>query len=499
MKPKLNAEAVEGFVKSVLLPQFDDPAAIPDCHREWWEACCSDHKFVAIAAPRGFAKSTAITHSYVLAKVCFREAEFVVLVADTEAQSILFLNDIKRELLENENLRGLFGVDVLLKDSETDFIVKFDDGHLVRIVAKGSGKAMRGLKWRNKRPDLIICDDMENDELVMNKDRRDKHKKWFAATLMPIRSDKGIIRIVGTILHADSLLESFMPPMNEKTTKEIGLKVISTKPRGWYALKYRAHNKDFSQLLWKEKKTKEDLVKIREYYESIGLLDVYSQEYLNHPIDESNTHFRRSDFLAMQEEDYKKPKEYYITMDLAVTTKTATDYSVFMVWGVDSDGYIHVVNVIRARMDSLEIVDTIFELVSLHDPVMVVTEKGTIANSILPAILKKMDETDIFFVFELLPSTTDKLQRSQAIRLRARAGRVKIDKNAHWWSTFEDEIMMFPRSAKDDQVDAFSLIGHTLNKFYGAKPQIEIEEEEYQETFIQSGLTLDGRSEITGY
>jgi hypothetical protein len=59
--------------------------------------------------------------------------------------------------------------------------------------------------------------------------------------------------------------------------------------------------------------------------------------------------------------------------------------------------------------------------------------------------------------------------------------------------------MLFPRSAKDDQVDAFSLIGHTLNKFYGAKPKFEIEEEEYQEQFAQSGLQFDGRSPITGY
>jgi predicted phage terminase large subunit-like protein len=496
---KLNAQVIETFVGTLLKKTFDSPTETPDCHREWWTACCLDEKYVAIAAPRGFAKSTAITHSYTLAKICFREAQFVVIVADTEAQAILFLNDIKKELMENDDLRVMFGVDTLPKDSETDIIVRFTDGHLCKIVAKGSGKAMRGLKWRNLRPDLVVCDDMENDELVMNKDRRDKHKKWFAGTLMPILSDKGCIRIVGTILHADSLLESFMPKLNDKFTRTNDLKVWATHYRGWYALKYRAHNKDFTKLLWPDRKTKEVLMKIRDYYESIHLLDVYSQEYLHHPIDESNTHFRRSDFLAMTDEDRGRPKEYYITMDLAVTTKAATDYSVFMVWGVDSDSYIHVENVIRQRMDSLEIVNTIFELVGIYDPVMVVTEKGTIANSILPAIYKRMDEDDTFFPFELLPSTTDKLQRSQAIRLRARAGRVKCDKEAAWWATFEDEVMMFPRSAKDDQVDAFSLIGHTLNKFYGAKPKSDIEDEEYEEQYRLSGLSLEGRNELTGY
>lgn len=47
----LTSEIVEGFVGSVLVKRFDDPAPIPDCHREWWRLCCSGNKYVAIAAP----------------------------------------------------------------------------------------------------------------------------------------------------------------------------------------------------------------------------------------------------------------------------------------------------------------------------------------------------------------------------------------------------------------------------------------------------------------
>lgn len=496
---KLNADTIEGFVKTLLLSKFDDAADIPDCHRDWWADCCSDHKFVAIAAPRGHAKSTAITHSYTLAKIVFRESRFVVVVSDTEAQSILFLGDIKKEVVENEPLRELFGIDGLEKDAETDVIIRFLDGHLVRVVAKGSEQKMRGLKWRNLRPDLIICDDIENDELVMNKERREKFQRWFSSALLPVRSDKGIVRMVGTILHADSLLESFMPKYNDPNTVRTPLKDYNRHPKYWLASKFRAHNPDFSQILWASKKTKESLLAIRAQYEARGLLDAYSQEYLNHPIDESNTHFRRSDFLRVTDEDRKKRLNYYVTMDLAVTSKQTADYSVFMVWGVDPDGYIHIRNVIRARMDSLEIIDTIFELFAIYDPTMFVTEKGLISNSIMPAIIKRQDEENKYFRFELLPSMVDKLQRSQAIRLRARAGKVKIDKEADWYTTLEDELMMFPRSAKDDQVDAFALIGHTLNKFWEAPSEMEIAEEFEEEEFRASGLAFAGRSIYTGY
>ena len=47
----LTAESLEGFVGSVLMKGFDQPAPIPDFHREMWGLCCSSHKFVAIAAP----------------------------------------------------------------------------------------------------------------------------------------------------------------------------------------------------------------------------------------------------------------------------------------------------------------------------------------------------------------------------------------------------------------------------------------------------------------
>ena len=77
---------------------------------------------------------------------------------------------------------------------------------------------------KNRRPGLIVGDDMENDEIVMNRDRRLKFKRWFYGALLPALSDKGKIRLVGTILHLDSLLENLMPkddaiktPLKEKT------------------------------------------------------------------------------------------------------------------------------------------------------------------------------------------------------------------------------------------------------------------------------------------
>src|SRR5689334_3226364 len=181
-----------------------------------WEMCCSPYKFVAIAAPRGFAKSTAITHAYVIANIVFRERSFVLVVADTEGQAGFFVEDIKKALAENEDLMKAFGIKKLIKDSSTDFIIEFDDGHQARVIAKGSGQKLRGVKWDHKRPDLIVCDDLENEELVKNKERREDFRNWFSGALIPALSKNGIIRVVGTILHTDSMLNNKMPKMNRK-------------------------------------------------------------------------------------------------------------------------------------------------------------------------------------------------------------------------------------------------------------------------------------------
>ncbi len=49
----MTPQFVEGLTEGFLKRNFDNPAEIPNFHREMWSFCCSDYKFVAIAAPRG--------------------------------------------------------------------------------------------------------------------------------------------------------------------------------------------------------------------------------------------------------------------------------------------------------------------------------------------------------------------------------------------------------------------------------------------------------------
>lgn len=503
----LTADIVYGFSESVLKKNYDNPQPTPRLHKEMWEICCSDEPKVAIAAPRGHAKSTAVTHAYTLATLLFRQRSYALVISDTETQAIQFLNDIKNELHENEELKVLFNITRFIKESESDIIVEMGaDKHQFRVTAKGAEQKIRGLKWRGRRPDLIICDDLENDEIVLNEERRKKFRDWFYGAVIPALSDSGIIRVVGTILHLDALLERFMPQLDSDLTVDGPLMSYSRDFRkAWFSVRYRAHSgvENFDHILWEDKFSEERLSSIRKDYVDQGFPEGYAQEYLNYPIDDTIAYFRKGDFIPLDETSRNERLEYYIGADLAISEKDRSAYTVFVVAGVDTRGVMKIVDVVRFRGDSLEIIDQMFSLHKRYTPEMFIVEKENIARSIGPFIYKRMEETGVYInlATDAVPSV-DKMKRARSIQARLRAGQVQFDTEAEWYPTFLMEMLQFPRGRYMDQVDALSWIGLYLDKQTYVKSSEEIEEEEWEEEKQDTYDDVDSYDSmdwITGY
>lgn len=422
----------------------------------------------------------------------------------------MFVQAMAQELKDNQDLIELFGLSKnekgevsFVKDTESDIIVKFVDGHSFRVIGKGAEQKLRGLNWNGTRPDLLLIDDLENDELVMNKDRRDKLRRWFNGALRPALAPKGKLRMWGTVLHMDSLLETFMPKPHEKFYKEDELKCYKEWPdgrhRGWLSLKYRAHNKDFSHILWPERFTKEKLKAMKQSYLDQGLGDVYSQEMLNEPIDESVAYFKKADLLA-QKEDFKGALRFYAAVDLAISENSRADWSVFCIAGIDEDKNIHIVNVVRERLDGREIVDYLISLQKVYKLEAVGIEEMMISKSIGPFLREEMIKTGVFLnLIQLKHKGKDKIQRARAIQARMRAKTVFFDKKEDWYPTLEDELLKFPRAKHDDQVDALAWLGLMLDQLVEAPTQAEIDEEEYLDELAESGINHAGKSAWTGY
>ena len=496
---QLTAELIEGLVKGVLRKHFDDPAETPECHREWWRMCCADRKFVAIAAPRGHAKSTAITLCYTIAMLCFRQARFVMIVSDTETQASAFVDGIKRHFTTNDDLKAMFGVSKIVKDSVSDIIVEFDDGQQFRVIAKGSGQSLRGALWDDRRPDLVVCDDLENDEIVMNKERREKFRKWFSGALVPMMSKKGRLRVVGTILHADALLERLMPKAHARGVTTNLLSIHSDPKKVWLTAKYKAHDPKMETALWPENKGIDWLKQEKQTYIEAGELDLWAQEMLNVPLDEASAPFQRRDFVAAEEKDLDRTFNYYIGTDFALREDQKSDYTSFVVGAVDETGNLFIVHVTRERADILESQNLLWELIHKYNPELVFFEKGQIWAALEVSVKERMYREGVFFSYEAFASMVEKTSRTGPIRARMRAGAVRFPKNASWYQDFEDECIGFPRLAHDDQVDAFALLGRGLLKFREAPTGKELLDEAYEDEKMAGGFYDLGRCELTGY
>lgn len=484
----LTAEALRGFTIGLLAAKYDSPKPVPNFHMLMWEDACDMTKpKVAEAAPRGHAKSTAITLAFVLAMMCFRVRDFCLLVSDTEGQAVEFLGDIKAELEDNEALRETFGIKKLIKSTETNVICQFKDGEMFRIVVKGSEQKVRGTKWRNKRPNLIVGDDLENDEIVMNPERREKFRKWFMNALVPCGSEDCLIRLVGTVLHLDSMLNRLLNDPN------------------WHSRRFEAHNADFSEILWPEQFPKERLLSIRSGYETQGDLDGYAQEYLNRPIAEGNTYFNKDNFLDFDRDSSGHPLlpnlVYYAAADFAISEKEKADYTVIMVAGMCPDGYLHVVDTRSGRWDSEDIIEELIAVQKAWSPEVFTFETEKIDKAIGPFLERRMRQTGEFLNINKETPTKSKTARGKSIQGMVKARSVKFDKEASWYPDVESQLLTIsdsgPRGAHDDYFDAFAYIGLTIDQYWEAASPQEIEEWEYEEAF--EDYHDHGRNGTTGY
>ena len=483
---EVTAKHIEGFTGQFIACNYDNLKAIPPFHEEMWELCCSSNPKVAIAAPRGHAKSTAITHAYILAMMLFRVKRFCLLVSDTEGQASEFLGDIKNELGGNEPLKKAFGIKALIKETETNVICLMNDGHKFRIVAKGSEQKVRGLKWLGRRPDLIVGDDLENDEIVMNPDRREKFRRWFMNALIPCGSDTCHIRIVGTILHLDAMLQRLL----EDDT--------------WETLFYEAHNPDFTEILWKEQWPKERLLAVRESYAAQNNLDGYSQEYLNRPIATGNAYFNPDYFKDFDREGEKAilpNMEYFAAADFAISEKERADYTVIVVGGVDPDGILYVVDVKKGRWDAEAIIEELITAQKMWKPNVFTFETAKIDKAIGPFLEREMLKQKVFLNIVKMTPTQSKTMRGRSIQAMHKSGAVRYDHDASWYPDFRGELLTVsdsgPRGKHDDCFDAFAYLGLTVDQYFEAQSDEEIEDEEYDE--LWDDFHDQGRSFVTGY
>ena len=256
-------------------------AASPQFHLDILDAA-SRYRYLAVAAPRESAKSTMLTFLDPFHDIFFQRRRFIVIVQNTFSKAASSLETMKHELKTNEPLNQMFPGVVLCKDTFGNAEFRHPNGYTTKVLCKGADQigSIRGEKFGAYRPDKLIGDDIEDDEMVLNPARRAALIAEHDEALTPA-GDRAICQHVriGTILHDDGLIARL---------------VSKDHYREYHKLFYQAlldADTPTARSLWPEKWSLDDLYALRKTKPT-----VFAKEYQNDPASAQNVRFQRHDF-----------------------------------------------------------------------------------------------------------------------------------------------------------------------------------------------------------
>lgn len=433
--------------------------ASPLFHHEMLEAAMTS-THLAVASPRESAKSTLLVFLYPFHAVMFRRKRFILIVSNTFKKAAMHLDTMKSELRDNERLRRVHPPVKMPRDAEGDTIFQHPNGFQTLVLCKGVDQigAVRGVKFGAYRPDLIICDDIEDDELVRNPDMRRQLQQEYDEALIPA-GEKGNCQYitVGTVLHDDSQLAKLVSRDQYMEYRKL-----------FYAAHVNPDQADEASL-WPEKWSIPYLHQLRKEKPT-----VYAKEYQNDPVAASNTRFKREDMRYWRPENGKlvllnehgEPINAFsyqecraaIACDLAWKENREADSTVIMPAFITPSCDILVEHYICQKgMKPTEVADELFIMVErlqrlTHDSVPVGFEKAMLENVSQWLLRREMQARNRFLEIRKLEWDADKNTRIQT-RLQPRYNQHVIFHRSNM-GELEQQLVRFPYGAHDDLIDA---------------------------------------------
>jgi len=418
----------------------------PDFHKEIFRLLNDDKKKKkAVIAPREHAKSTIANLIFLLHRVLFQREKFVVIVSESFGQSVLFLDAIKRELEVNETIKLLFGDLKSDKWSESDIVTATD----IRITCRGSGQRMRGMKYRQHRPTLVILDDFESEQNTETQEQRDKLFRWINGVVLPGLDRNGSILLIGTIVHNDSYLNHI---------KKIGPQT------GWEVLYYQAEAyPEEEKGLWEERISWKELQQKKAEYASQGLIDLYWMEYMNVAQDPEGKPFtqemiqyftgtleRNDQGWWIRTDDTYEPVNVYIGIDPSLG-KSKGDWTVICTVAIGESGNIYVYRIDRVRVNPVEIVDLMFDHARIFPQVLQIIETTAFQESLVHFARERMRNNQTFIPIKEVKPRIRKSDRLLKLQPYFASKKVYL-RREH--TALIQELLEFPKGAHDDTLDA---------------------------------------------
>lgn len=196
--------------------------------------------------PRGHAKTTHLG-IFTPLWLCLRPSRllnFMLVVGKSEDSAVTFLSDIQSELEYNQRILDDFGPQKNMGSwEEGEFITQSG----VAFFARGRGQSPRGLRYREARPDYILIDDLDDDELCRNEARVTQLTDWVKEALFgTLDAGRGRFVMIGNLISKNSVLAN----------------IAATK--GVFVSEIQAEDKN-GDPVWKDKWTRDEMESAREF------------------------------------------------------------------------------------------------------------------------------------------------------------------------------------------------------------------------------------------
>lgn len=451
----------------------------------------------AIAAPRSNGKSSLVSCIFILWCICYKKKNFIVMVSDTATQAEAFLGDVKRELLLNEELRKDFPAATSKGELwRTDEIITRNK---VKVLALGTGNNIRGRKYGEIRPDLILGDDLESSDMVRSKSQRENIRyDWFNKDVKYVGESGGItdFLIIGTVLGPESLLNALMDPRQypDWTHKKFKAVYKFSKSSLWddwakiykntfkddheeRAYKFFKENKEEMmegvEILWPEGDPYYGLM-VQKLSDPSGFLN----EKQNDPIDPRKVLVMRESltFKSFNTDPEiikirkSKRNPFYGAIDPSLGKNDRSDYSAIVTILRDMrTGILLVEDISLQRRGILDQVKDILNMHQRYNYTTFAVEDNSFQITISETLKEKSRETGIYVPVKPITNHYDKFLRIQSIVPFLCDGTIIFDlekaENDVEYAMGIEQLCTFSKTAiKDDFPDALEMVVRLCKK-----------------------------------
>jgi predicted phage terminase large subunit-like protein len=292
--------------------------------------------------------------------------------------------------------------------------------------------------------DILIIDDLMKAGDAHSETERARVKEYYEQTLFSRLNDKSTGRIVAIQqrLHEDDLAGYLIDKGN---FEHLNLKAIAEEDETFQLTHGRLIHRQKDDPLFPAREPRATLEEIRR---EIGPF-AFSSQYQQEPVPPEGNHLRWEWFGTYEEAPLREAFQMVVqSWDTAVTAEPTSDFSVCTCWGF-REGYWFLLDLVRERLEYPALQRHVVDMAKrwLADKIII-----EYANSGIP-LVRELRAAGSMRVVGYTPRL-DKLVRFSAQGAKLETGRFLLPRTAPWLPALKRELLGFPNTRYDDQVDS---------------------------------------------